>query len=447
MQIDQKYTTKYLSTNIAHFSVCTLLNLFIAASVGIILLIAVYSLPTDVMQSNAVSSAEIMKKEGTGHRLFSWCTSTLDNFTDSLMLLNACNTIDKPLTEKSVNVYRGYIKNANPCKTFVLHYLDNTDYDGFVRYPRYWHGYLTILKPLLMIMDYSAIRIINGIFQLMLMLVLCILLKKRHMKPFIIPFIIIYLMLMPVALAKSLQYSTCYYIYTIFSIILLAAGKKFRTKYVCLIFLNIGICTAYFDLLTYPITTFGIPAIIYLALTRNDSIDLRDRLACIIKIGIMWCIGYGGMWAAKWVIGGLLIGNDSIIKSAVAAFRFRTSAVAPDGITHYSILRCIAKNCASFIRTPAICIAFVYIMYSLVPLLRKRGKIIRYHIVIPYMFIALAPIVWYIFATNHSYIHAFFTNKACSVSLLAVMFAATELALTDRKDEETAQPLLVRCNR
>lgn len=41
--------------------------------------------------------------------------------------------------------------------------------------------------------------------------------------------------------------------------------------------------------------------------------------------------------------------------------------------------------------------------------------------------VGLSPIVWYGFATNHSAIHAWFTNKACVVSYLAVLFALNNL--------------------
>ena len=61
----------------------------------------------------------------------------------------------------------------------------------------------------------------------------------------------------------------------------------------------------------------------------------------------------------------------------------------------------------------------------------KHGELTRNVIVqtmIPYLTLSLAPIVWYAFATNHSTIHYWFTNKACVVSVVAILFGVTELA-------------------
>ena len=50
--------------------------------------------------------------------------------------------------------------------------------DSF-EYARYWHGYLVLLRPLLALFNYSAIRIILLVITLLSMAILAILLYKK----------------------------------------------------------------------------------------------------------------------------------------------------------------------------------------------------------------------------------------------------------------------------
>ena len=49
--------------------------------------------------------------------------------------------------------------------------------------------------------------------------------------------------------------------------------------------------TAYVDFLTYPIATFGVPAIIGVVLSRDNH--LEEKLVEIVRNGLLWCLGYG----------------------------------------------------------------------------------------------------------------------------------------------------------
>lgn len=56
-----------------------------------------------------------------------------------------------------------------------------------------------------------------------------------------------------------------------------------------------------------------------------------------------------------------------------------------------------------------------------------------------YIVVSLAPLIWYAFATNHSQIHAWFTNKACAVSVMAICFALIQV--TNKSDDLTFKPV------
>ena len=78
------------------------LMLILSAVIGTALLCAAYALPTGTIDVNVRKSAEVMEAEGTYPTLFSWCLSTLDNFTDSYMLIEAADPSEGSVLEKAL---------------------------------------------------------------------------------------------------------------------------------------------------------------------------------------------------------------------------------------------------------------------------------------------------------------------------------------------------------
>lgn len=397
------------------------LRLSLSVVVGTVLLFCVYIIPTDRIEYNVKKSANIIKIEGVYPRLFERFTSQLDNYMDSLMMLKAANDIvNSPLID-AMNVPSGHIDGSIPNEELIAHYIDGVEYDRVTDYRRYWHGYLVILKPLLYFFDYVIIRTINGISQILLVFTVCFLLYKKELQIAIIPYLVSYGMLMPLVLVKSLQFSSCFYILTLESIgLLLLPQNKLIEKYLT-IFLYGGILTAFFDLLVYPIATFGVPMCFFLLLTGTDSAE--SKTSKIVKGGLIWCIGYACMWASKWIIGSVITGHN-IIFDAIAQMAIRTSTKSAGGEEQYSIVGCVLSNYRAFFKTPIsvcviICIIFL-ISYVLKNNNNSYDSVLK--IIFPFLLTGLAPIVWYAFTTNHSVIHVFFTNKACITSLMAVLF-------------------------
>ena len=60
-----------------------------SAVIGVLLLATVYNLPIDPIEKNVIESAIIIEEEGVYPTVFDWCTSALDNYTDSIMLTTA----------------------------------------------------------------------------------------------------------------------------------------------------------------------------------------------------------------------------------------------------------------------------------------------------------------------------------------------------------------------
>lgn len=397
-----------------------LINLLLAIVIGTLLLIGVFLLPTDSIDKHVKESAYILANEEVNIKVFDWCTSNLDNFTDSLMLLEAANDNNHSLIVKAMGVYRiDYIdETIGPYNTLIKHYVNNEDNEILTSYERYWHGYLIFLKPLLMIMNYGGIRILNLILQTLLTIILCISMYKNNLKKYIISYVISYLMLMPYVISLSLQYSTCFYIFTIALLVMVNMNKDKLKKYNYLIFLNIGISVAYFDYLTYPLVTLGIPLLFYLSI-KKDEINIKS----VISLCLYWAIGYLGMWAAKWILGDIFT-NETVIKDTINQILIRTSNTN-DGVT-YSLFDCIYTNYALFLATPFKYVLFIYLVYLIYRYIEyaytNKYNLINKELLI-YLLIAFFPIIWFMFTINHSIIHGYlFVNKIVVLTFISAMF-------------------------
>ena len=240
--------------------VLLVLQLFVAVSSGIILLTISYVIPTDRIENNVRKSAlETIEEEGLYPEITHMATSYLDNWTDSIMLANAAHSGNtSPLNDAMQNPR--FVADEFPDQSLIK-WAKTGEYDYESHYPQYWHGYLVLLKPLLVFMSLREIRVLNGFCQVSLVVLVSILLWKRKRTNMILPWIISYGLLMPIALAKCLQFSSCFYILTLASIAVLCHKNKLELFFV---FLWAGIATAFFDFLTYPISTFGIPAVFFL---------------------------------------------------------------------------------------------------------------------------------------------------------------------------------------
>ena len=141
--------------------------LLIAICLGTVLLYAAYLLPTASMSGHLEESIPVFQAEGSYPRQASWCSSTLDNFTDALLLLTPAYDGGEPTMDKAMNLYFRTVETTpdfNPVNSVLSCGSENMEL-AMRTYTRYWEGYLIFLKPLLSVMNYQQIRILNKIFQ------------------------------------------------------------------------------------------------------------------------------------------------------------------------------------------------------------------------------------------------------------------------------------------
>lgn len=388
-----------------------LLHIALAIITGIILLGLAYNIPTGKIEDHVRQSAlDTIQLEGLYPELTHTATSYLDNWTDSIMLAEAAHPNGKAAVFDAMQVPR-FVANEFPDQSLVL-WAKTGEYVYEDTYPQYWHGYLVLLKPLFIVMEFSQIRILNGICQTVLSFTVAWLLWKKGFKQYILPWLISVCMLMPLAMAKCLQFSSCYYIFTITSISLLCFQNVSKRH---LVFLWAGVATAYFDFLTYPISTFGIPAVFYLISSPGQRSE--KQLKTLARCFLAWLAGYGLMWSGKLLAGSLLTGVNYIQEAEGHVGHWF------NGERWFSLGRVYYLNVRDFVYTPVSFLAFGFIAVLVIHLICKKKKGFMWNLpsMIPYLILTVMPFLWYLCLLNPSGTHHFFTNKACVVTAFSGM--------------------------
>ena len=229
------------------------------------------------------------------------------------------------------------------------------------------------------------------------------------------------MLMFPVAISLSLQFITVFAIFNLaIMFILLFFDKISKSKNFFYVFLMIGMLTCYFDLLTYPIVTLGIPLLIWLLMMNKDKIlSFGQNFKQIVLGTVGWCIGYFGIWVGKLLLGSIITGNN-LFNTAIGAANTRTSGtVFSEELSRtFPITEAFSK-----IFTEPVCLLMVILIVVVLSLIiLKKIKINKQKTKDNlWMFIlALIPLIWYIVLANHSASHVFFTYRTLSVLIFAI---------------------------
>ena len=391
----------------------------VCAFMGVAALAVTYLLSQDAMRENVQQSSIILYNEGLGIQLWEGIEETmLDTYTDGLLLNVSYTVTDDGLNDILLDTWVE-VDGTNPMNSFYEVNVLSNDNHIVKTYGRYWHGYQTILRPLLLFFTYSDIRQINMILQLTLVFVIICLLSESGNKKFILSFFGMYIFLSPVSLFSSLQYSPCFYIMMFALIALFGLQRYFNDTTRNYVFLMAGILTAYFDLLTYPLITLAVPLIAYLGSDCDRFINTKNRgVKNILCYSASWLIGYVGMWSSKWIIASILT-EENIICDALEQIKFRSGHFT-EGYTYIDTLKLNLGTCnRNVFLIMVICLAVYMLALTIKNRTRINKKLLSCMGMI--LFVSLYPFIWYFLTKNHSSGHSYFTYRELATSIFGVL--------------------------
>lgn len=399
----------------------------------IILLTVSCIFPSKYIKENVEQSSKTLSQEGNRLRTKIIGRDTImefDNYTDALMINTAYSIDNKTplyssfvarknyipeITEKIYEDTSGELKSASKYE----HHNEVGELEDTVNgeklesfeYARYWHGYLTVLRPLLLIANLGQIRIIFTIVLFLLFIVFAYLIYKKINLTVAAIFTMGLISIEYFYLGFSMQGIFIFFITMISSIILLAKNGKMEN--LSIFFFAIGMLTNFFDFLTVPMVTYAIPMILYFLLKqKEEKVTVKNVLIDSIKYGMLWGIGYGLTWIIKWILVDFIYNKD-IVKTAIAQVFYRST-----GTNKIKFSESIKRNFEYEAKFLPITIVITFIIIDIELAIGKlKIKTNKFNIksyiieILPYLILGVMPIIWYSILKDHSYKHAFFTYR------------------------------------
>lgn len=395
----------------------SLIAILLSCLIGFILIFCAYSIPVTKIRINANESLPILIEE---NEIFTWTTeltgSGIDNFTTAIMLNNASFLGRDSIIYDAIMNPR--IQHPVSNKLIDLYYNLNQqtlDDSPIIDYPRYWHGYLIILKPLLLVLNLKEIRILNYILQTILLIMCLYLITKRLNIKYALAFLTSIIYLNPISLGMCLQFTSTYYIMLITTILLLFSNKQTNCYK---LFLFSGIATAYFDLLSAPLITLGFPLIIYLNLYNQK---LSKNFINIIKNSTFWSIGYALMWISKWIIATIITKQNILLDGFNnSLYRIKGNGFIESGIPDWTPTNAIVRNLNEYYNYNNIIIFLSFLLLICLSYLIKQYNFTKNYKAILSLFIGCYPFLWYATVINHSIIHPILTHRILAITIFAI---------------------------
>ena len=393
---------------------------FILIAVFFVSMTLVYCIPTSWIQGNVEKSIEVLEGEGEYPMYFFYRHSAIiDIHTDKLM-------------------YESLIQNRdyyNPIQAAM----------SINQYPRYWHGYQVLLRPLTVVFQVQELRYL-GMLTFHLLFFWSAWLMAKETKPLYAMFYVLtvasgYVVFLPVCF----QFLTTFLVLFVSLIVLLSRydnNKPLPAVKWMLYFFVVGMVENFFDFLTYPILTLGIPLVLLLWLrVRDERTDFRGNFWFMFKASLSWFFGYALTWISKWLLSAAILGVRYFWRTmSVVQYRLEGSEEEP-----LDRIGTIQRNLKAWLNVQdggviswskiALLILIVAVVLIIWRKLKDWKAVGAY---LPILFVAAYPYIWYLVMSNHSQIHYWYTYRAQLVALFAgLVFLAS--ILRERKPEEKAE--------
>lgn len=372
-------------------------------------MIAVCLIPNEALEPQYTKSLNQIAKEDTyANFLFNSDASIMDNFMDNLMI-RTCH-----VNENYDNLLEAAFENNG--------------------YPRYWNGYLLTLRPILTFLSYQQIRYFNMLFLLVFFAFCFSGIHHEfgwiHALGFALSMIFCFLIL----IGESLQYFSVFMItFAALFFLLYIPCMKRREHWIPLLLIT-GMAVNFFDMLTAPLVSFGIPLVIIISRDVKESRDFNSCFSDIIFSTLAWGAGYGLCWVSKWIIGSIVL-KRNIFEDAFTTAKFRVEGSEAYPLDRALMLKLnfetyfFAKGRRPFIFTAILTGALaVYTVFS-----HRKGCLKAAAL---FLTAAVSPYVWYMIFANHSQLHYFYTYRIQSITLFAVFaFLGSVISIGKRTDQ------------
>lgn len=387
-------------------------------------------IPKTKIQSNVLESAEYLcEGELFGTILNGKESSKIDRYADSILLAIAYQYDENHPLESVMWSSYYFTKYQNENKNLLDAVTE--DQDANQQYLRYWHGSISLVRPLLLFFNIEEIYLLHGVILAVLIILLFLtLFRKRAFAP-MIGLLCGLILTSTWYVPLSLEYTWVYLLTMLFSIIglkMVYAGKR---GYLGFFFLICGMLTNYMDFLTTETLTLSIPLLLILWVEYRQNFDKQKKML-LLDTGrrvVFWGIGYVGMWISKWILASLVL-KVNVIPYVSGHIEERLGGNIGLSLTEY-LFGSITKNISCLFPLEygfgGRIFGWVLILFVIyVGFVYRKDSICKTKIGV-YLFLALVPYIRFAVLHNHSYLHYFFTYRAQMATILAIVLILEEL--------------------
>ena len=285
-------------------------------------------------------------------------------------------------------------------------------------YARYWHGYLVLVRPLLCLFKYKYIKYMSMILCFVLLCIAYQKLSELLGKGIGVAYVIAMCMGNIICIPLLFQYMAMYYVTVISTILFCLLYQKRKRFSAGIFFLVVGSVTNFLDFLTSPLVSLGlllVPAC--LLYTREKEYTAGHGIGYLVHKSVLWVLGYGGTWLAKWCVSSVLL-KRNVIKDAIETIIYRTEGAADEVINRFDVLQ---RNLSTMFPKGAIAVAAALFVMWIFLLVKKHQSLQQIKNAAPVVLLAGYPVVWYFVLANHSQIHSYFTYRTLEITIFAVL--------------------------
>lgn len=408
----------------------------IAQSAGIIValilvfwmsLTLVCCIPEQAMREHAIESADILYEQGNYAASQTEDNLAIDNFTPAWMLNIAVQTSGgNPFKESLTD---RFIKTEGGNSVSWLHeWSENPDdKSGLWVYWRYWMGSLVLLKPLLVFFNVRQIQFIYQLIFVMLLFGAAISTARRlgRKGPFAaMALAFAYAVMHGFEAAAQIQFFPSFALSAIG--IIWALRVRDAAWPIARGFLFLGAFTTFFDLLSNPLLTIGMPFCALLVRFLGEKRP-RDILKYLALAALAWGMAYGIIWFAKWVLTGI-VANQNVVEDALYQANYRAGGGDQGKYNRFTV---ILKGFAMALKIRGylfplllgLLLAFVVMVVICVAQKRKgnfRGKDLWAGVGL-FVLVGSMPYLWILVFGNHSAEHSFFTYRNQAITVFAIL--------------------------
>ena len=385
-------------------------------AVFLLFALASYILPNHIIQNNireSVSKGDIVTDYPRAIVNKEMCR--MDNCTDALILNQTYCLHQEPLLRAVMLVpsIGGETRDVAALKEAVI---GNTE--PVQHYARYWHGSTFLMRFLTATIGrYANIQLFLYYSATLLLFILLVILIRHGKTKLALSLFGSFILLKGYLLLFSIQFWPVLMLSLIASILVLSSRTSKNAGFILFI---IGSLTAYFDLLTTPLLTLGIPLLIIIS--RSEDINIGISIKEIIKICLLWICGYAATWVTKWGLATVFTGMN-VFADAIHTGIYRIGGEVPQ-MGHFNVIDTLLANIRKNSLLPLMLIFLVLLTLMCLSFNKKNIKE-----AFLYFLVSLTPYLWYVVLSNHSYIHCWFTYRTQIISIAALFMVC--LTLTD----------------